>query len=268
MAWIELHQNLPGHPKVKRLARALCLEVPKGIPQVVGHLCMFWLWCLDYAENGSLQTMSAQDIADAAGWYDDPDIFLNAMIKERFIDEVDGALYVHDWNDYAGLLIDRRERERKRNAEKQRRHRERIKQQEKQESSQDTPPVTADKEEQNFAEILGIDQDWADVVKCYEKNIGVLPYGVSCDILQSYFDDLGGAVLCKAIEVTNKAQPNNPWKYLNSVLKKWLKNKIDTPEKADAYTKDLERRLAEAKSSITAEKVGADQPPAIIGDFY
>ena len=53
VAWIELHQQLPTHPKTKRLTRALGLEVPKDIPQVVGHLCMFWLWCLEYAIDGS-----------------------------------------------------------------------------------------------------------------------------------------------------------------------------------------------------------------------
>ncbi len=33
---------------------------------------MFWLWCMDFAIDGSLERMAAQDIADAAGWLGDP----------------------------------------------------------------------------------------------------------------------------------------------------------------------------------------------------
>ena len=36
MAWIELHQNLPAHRKVKKLKRLLKIKTP----QAVGHLAM------------------------------------------------------------------------------------------------------------------------------------------------------------------------------------------------------------------------------------
>ena len=266
MAWIELHQKLPTHPKTKRLVRALGLNVPQDIPQVVGHLCMFWLWCIDYAIDGSLESMSAQDIADAAGWYGDPELFLRAMVDEHFVDvDEDGGKVVHDWDDYIGRLIDYRAKERKRNAEKQRRHRQRLKEQKEQQEEPVEPvePAAPEQPEDPF-DTSGIDPEWLKVIKCYENNIGLIPFGTSGDILVSFYEDLGADVVCKAIEITNVAGASNPWKYLCAVLNKWVELKIDSVEKAEAYTKDLERRLKERRSKGNDDK----DPPAISGDFY
>lgn len=265
MAWIELHQQVPTHPKTKRLTRALGLEVPKDIPQVVGHLCMFWLWCIDYAIDGSLGKMTAQDIADAAGWTDDPKAFVDAMRQVEFIDTIDGTDYVHDWDDYIGKLIDFREKEKARNREKQRRHRERIKQQAAQELQphEDVPPQDAAPDV-----VPGIDSEWLKVVKCYEKNIGLIPHGTSGEILVSFYEDLGADVVCKAIEVTNTASANNPWKYLQAVLNRWVERKIDTVEKAEAYIKDLDRQFEEHKRRVGGQRSEAGEPPAIKGKFY
>ncbi len=263
MAWIELHQQVPTHPKTKRLTRALGLEVPKDIPQVVGHLCMFWLWCIDYAADGSLEKMTAQDIADAAGWTQDPEVFLDAMRQAEFIDTADGISYVHDWDDYIGKLLDFRAKEKARNREKQRRHRERARQQAdaQKQDAQAAQDETPD-------DVSGVDLEWLKVVKCYEKNIGLVPYGTSGEILASFCDDLGADVVCKAIEVTNTAGADNPWKYLNAVLNKWAEKEINTVEKAEAYIKDLERRLAESKRRKAGQRDISGEPPAINGGFY
>lgn len=265
MAWIELHQQLPAHPKTKRLARALKLSVPEDIPLVVGHLCMFWLWCVDYAIDGSLTKMQPQDIADAAGFRGEPDDFLEAMVEAEFIDrDEDAELYVHDWDDYIGKLLLFRQKERTRNRDKQARYRERKKQAEAAEAKAAQP---ADEETDGAAfDISGIDKEWLKVVKAYETNIGQLPYGTSADMLVSFYEDLGVDIVCKAIDITNTASPDNPWQYLRAVLNKWADQGINTIEKADAYTKDLERKLAKVKrgKGIPAE----NEPPAIAGDFY
>lgn len=262
MAWIELHQKLPTHPKTKRLTRTLGLKVPQDIPQTVGHLCMFWLWCIDYAIDGSLESMSDQDIADAAGWCGDPELFMRAMVSEHFIDIADDKYVVHDWDDYIGRLIDYRAKERKRNADKQRRHRQRLKEQKAQQEGLASSEYPTD-----LPEASTIDSEWRRVMDCYEKNIGLVPCGTSGDILVSFYEDLGADVVCKAIEVTNTANANNPWKYLHAVLNKWVELKINTAEKAEAYTKDLERRLRVDKQRRAGQD--ADKaPPAITGDFY
>ena len=267
VAWIELHQQLPTHPKTKRLTRALGLEVPKDIPQVVGHLCMFWLWCLEYAIDGSLERMTAQDIADAAGWYGDAEQFMRAMVDERFIDTRDGGFIVHDWDDYIGRLIEYRAKERRRNAEKQRRHRERVKQQKAEAKLQETQQSAEEPSAKWGDESFGVDPEWLRVIRCYEENIGRAPCGTSGEILASYYDDLGADIVCTAIKATNQAAPDNPWRYLNAILNKWLEQGVDTVEKAEALSKDLERRISNAKKR-RENKNGANEPPAIQGDFY
>ncbi|MBQ7197418.1 MAG: hypothetical protein IJS40_08445 [Synergistaceae bacterium] len=119
MAWIEAHQELPRHPKTKRFARMLKIS----IPQAVGHLFMFWWWALDYAENGDLSRYDAYDLADAAQWEGDPEEFLNAMIEcgpgdsYGFIEKNDSGLFVHDWEFYSGRLVEKREKNRQRQAQ-------------------------------------------------------------------------------------------------------------------------------------------------------
>ena len=58
MAWIELHQNLPAHRKVKKLKRLLKIKTP----QAVGHLAMLWLWAVDNAPDGDLSALDPEDI--------------------------------------------------------------------------------------------------------------------------------------------------------------------------------------------------------------
>ena len=100
MAYVQLHEELPEHPKTKRAARLLGVSRPT----IVGHLTFLWNWCLRYAQDGDLSLYEPADIADAAGWEGDPAAFIEALLDcgpgdscgflER--DET-GALLVHDW---------------------------------------------------------------------------------------------------------------------------------------------------------------------------
>lgn len=112
-----------------------------------------------------------------------------------------------------------------------------------------------------------IDTEWKKVIICYEENIGLIPTGASGELLISYYEDLGADVVCKAIEFTNKAQARNPWQYLRAILNKWVDLGITTVEKAEAYAKDLDRQIAEAKR-YKAAGAAAKERPAIDGDFY
>lgn len=112
MAWIESHQELGRHPKTRKLARLLCTS----IPAVVGHLHFFWWWALDFAQDGSLAKFDADEIADAALWEGDSTTFYRALITAGFVDELDDDTTIHDWDEFAGRLIDKR----KANAERMR----------------------------------------------------------------------------------------------------------------------------------------------------
>ncbi len=121
MAWIESHQELDDHPKTRKAALMLGVSVPA----IIGHLHILWHWALSYASNGDLTDFSAEDIALAARWEDDPEAFINAMVNCRlgnkragFLERTeDGRLLIHDWWEYAGKLVAKRQAdaERKRN---------------------------------------------------------------------------------------------------------------------------------------------------------
>lgn len=106
-AWLESHQELREHPKTARLRRRLGVSLPTAI----GHLHLLWWWALDYAPSGHLSAYDPDVIADAAGWQDDPSTFVRALIGAGFLND---DMTIHDWDDYAGRLLDRREANAKR----------------------------------------------------------------------------------------------------------------------------------------------------------
>ncbi|QHZ51292.1 DnaD domain protein [Paenibacillus larvae] len=124
MAWIESHQELARHPKTKRFARLLGVSLPAA----VGHLHFFWWWAMDYAQDGSLSKYEAEDIADACEWDGDSETLMKALHHAGF---VDSDMTIHDWSEYAGRLIEKREQN------KERKRKSRAKKNEEQET-QDT----------------------------------------------------------------------------------------------------------------------------------
>lgn len=107
MAWIESHQSLLNHRKTGRLARALSVSKVTA----VGHLHAFWWWCMDNASTGVLTGIDFEDIADGAAWEGEPQAFIDALVYAGFVDSVPGEECVHDWMDYAGKLIEKREKD-------------------------------------------------------------------------------------------------------------------------------------------------------------
>jgi hypothetical protein len=116
MAWIESHQSLRDHRKTLSLARLLGIKRP----QAIGHLHCLWWWTLDNSQDGRLERIAAEDLAEAALWDGDPNEFVAALCQAGFLDQDGETLVVHDWDEYAGRLLDQR----RRNAERQRRWRE------------------------------------------------------------------------------------------------------------------------------------------------
>jgi hypothetical protein len=104
MAWIESHDELPTHPKTLKAARRLQVSVP----QVIGHLHVLWYWCLTHRPDGRLEGMDFDDVADAAGWADEGQPFVTALLTSGWLDDDAGTLVVHDWWEGAGKTIKRR----------------------------------------------------------------------------------------------------------------------------------------------------------------
>jgi len=114
MAWIESHQSLGTHRKLMRL----CRELNISDAEAVGHLHYLWWWCLDNAPDGNLTDIPCEVLAEVAHWTTtgrgrkrDPKLFLSALITCQFVDnstELSG-IYLHDWDEYAGKLVDKRQ---------------------------------------------------------------------------------------------------------------------------------------------------------------
>jgi len=107
MAWIESHQTLARHPKVIRLANIL--RVHKA--QAIGHLHLLWWWTLDYAPTGDVSVFASCELCAAAEWTGDAEKFKSALVESGWIDSDEK---IHDWQDYAGKLVEQREADRRR----------------------------------------------------------------------------------------------------------------------------------------------------------
>ena len=105
MSWIEVHQTLPRHPKLIRLA----IRLKVSQQACIGYLISLWLWSLDYAENGNLEQFSAEELAIASGWNGDAHEFITSLQEAGWIDNA----CIHDWRDYAGKLLHRRDMHKK-----------------------------------------------------------------------------------------------------------------------------------------------------------
>ncbi|MDD5081741.1 MAG: hypothetical protein PHU08_00065 [Dehalococcoidales bacterium] len=113
MAWIESHQSLATHRKLFKLCEELKIDRPTGI----GLLHLLWYWALDNAPDGDLSGVPDTVLAEVSGFLEGRSHrfgtrfisvcsqFGSALRSAGFID-LDGKL--HDWDDYAGKLIERR----------------------------------------------------------------------------------------------------------------------------------------------------------------
>lgn len=104
MAWIELHQAVWTHRKTFELAATLGLDETYA----AAHLIRLWTWALDNAPDGDLSKLSDRAIAFGAGWRHEVSLFVRALAETGWLDDNRG---IHDWNDYAGRLIERREKD-------------------------------------------------------------------------------------------------------------------------------------------------------------
>jgi len=102
MAWIKSDQSLANHPKLILLARELGITKVKAL----GHLHLLWYWVLEYADDGELKYLDL--LPDACEWEDDPQKFIEALIKYEFIDQIGERYVIHDWLDYSGAFYEKK----------------------------------------------------------------------------------------------------------------------------------------------------------------
>jgi hypothetical protein len=93
-----MKRNAPNHPKHKRLARELKINLAwaNGIVERMIH------FTAEYHPGGDIGASDNLDIAEACAWPKSPDVLIEKLMAARLVDE-DSAhrLIVHDWSQHA-----------------------------------------------------------------------------------------------------------------------------------------------------------------------
>lgn len=112
MAWFEAHQTLAKHPKTLKLANLLKVERRYA----VGLLHDLFSWGLDSAKkDGTLPGLNSDEIASALDYQGKKGAsVIAALVDSGYLEVENGSFKIHDWYDYAGKLMDKREADRKR----------------------------------------------------------------------------------------------------------------------------------------------------------
>ena len=108
--WIKSYQALRLHPKKDHLAELLFNgTTPNDVSDyaALGLLHALWWWTLEYAPDGDLSHFSDRQIARGCGWLGDPTALMQSLTAAGFVDQ---DRSIHDWDEYGGLLIERRSR--------------------------------------------------------------------------------------------------------------------------------------------------------------
>lgn len=102
MAWIESHQGLERHPKTVRLMELMGWN----LDETVGKLHRFWWWCVDYAEDGSLDGYNNTQLGSAVGIQGEEKtrVFVENMVTARWLDRKP-YFRVHNWWKYIGYFL-------------------------------------------------------------------------------------------------------------------------------------------------------------------
>jgi hypothetical protein len=96
MTWIKSDPRLPSSPKFLDLVARLQV----GPQDAFWNLHHLWYWCSDHYPDGVLKNVSDVAIAYSAKWPGEPKAFVNALVSSGFIDRGDGALFIHDWDQW------------------------------------------------------------------------------------------------------------------------------------------------------------------------
>ena len=133
--WIQVYSNLPSHPKTAKLAEELKLSSAFTSPNIVaaGILVGIWTWAIQNAYDGDLSACSATVIADACRWKKKPEQLISALKKSGYLDN---DMRLHDWDEYAVLLMDAEDNRREKTRDRVKRYRE------KKRNADVTPDVT------------------------------------------------------------------------------------------------------------------------------
>ena len=109
MSFIPSYQSLGTHRKTLRAASLL--KIDRVL--MVGHLHYLWWWGVDNVPaTGDITRVTDEEIALAAEWRGDAREFAHALIEAGFIDAKKRKRFFHNWEEYIGKMLRKRESDR------------------------------------------------------------------------------------------------------------------------------------------------------------
>lgn len=236
MAWIESHQELARHPKTKKFARKVGITVPAAI----GYLHLLWWWAMDYAQDGDLSLYEPDDIADALMWDGSQDDLLAALIESGFLENDDG-LFIHDWHEYAGRLLEKR----KQNTERKRKSRDsHARQTSDTNKSHGATVPNQTIPNQNTTTTARASEEPESFYKAHERVFGFGCNPLQAEKLGAYIDQDGleEAVVIRAIERAAVSGTGHSFKLIEKILNDYLASGVKTIQQAESFDNEFERR--------------------------
>lgn len=218
------------------------LDIPDML--AAAHIARLWTWALDNAPNGDLTGLPNRVVAVGAGWTGDPDAFVHASIRAGWLDREDDRLMIHDWHDYAGRLIEKREQDRERKRKSRVRHADVTRTNEGSHTDVqrnltipnhtipdiNTPTTTNAREE--------TDERAEEVFCAFEREgFGTLS-SFLVDELNDMVETYSAEWVIRAMHEAVRSGKRN-LKYVGAILKRWKAEGVDTPWEV---TKDAKPR--------------------------
>lgn len=257
MAWIESHQSLARHRKTLRAAGLLRVDRYK----LIGHLHQLWWWAIDNVPvDGDLGDLTDYEIAAGAEWDGGPEEFVQALTQAGFVDMTERGRCLHEWYEYAGKLLERREQDAVRKRESRRKRPPDIHRTssgnpaEIQRMSVVTQPnstepnAPAEEVQPNDPDPLpakpSTPDGWDELLSYVQKNRleWYTTHAVTAAMVEAV-EKLGAPIVRVAVEqaVLNGAAG---WSYVNSILVSWMEAGLKTEEQARAAIQTFQRQKA------------------------
>lgn len=122
--WIQVYSNILTHDKTYKLAESL--KIPNY--SAVGLMVSLWCWVAVNAPDGDITSYPPRAITAATGWPKKPETFYAALVDAELIEKrEDGRAVIRNWEQYATLLMDLMDSQKKKTAERVKKHRARRK---------------------------------------------------------------------------------------------------------------------------------------------
>lgn len=140
MAWVSVHQEVDG-PKLRKLAKSL--DISKA--EALGILNFLWFWGMNNVdETGMILEADREDVKDALTRVArvDAKAIVDALFQVGWLDDVDGRIYIHDWDTWQEQWY-KLKKSRQYDAERKRKDRSQNKRQELSKPSETADPTAS-----------------------------------------------------------------------------------------------------------------------------